>query len=485
MEAILSRAGVLERVTFLGQLDPEETAREMLQCDLFCLPCKVGPDGDIDSIPHPVEEAMAARMPIVSTHHAGIAELVVDEVSGYLVPEGEFGMIADRLLRLLKEPDRWDAMGREGRARIEAEFSLESVTRRLDEELYQPLLGTVAVQEEATIQTVREAVTVASPDCPGGVRKPLISVVIPAYNGARYLPLTLESVRGQTVENWELVVVDDGSTDGTAEVVEKYSERDSRIRLVRQPNVGVAGARNRGFSESRPDTPYVIFLDQDDIWERDALERLLRALEESPEAVAAHGLSRYIDEEGEPCDPGELEIWGRRRMGIRGRRLVEWPVEAPTTLAVLAYRNCIATTGQTLILRAALAAVGPYDPDTTPCEDWDMTVRLSQLGPLAYVDRVLLSKRKHEGTITGSREMHGTVLEKARYVKSKLLQSERLVGKQRQIARAAVAAWSRHTCAERMALAKTNLANGELRGAATLFRHYLAGQVCRLRRLPA
>src|SRR5437588_11487755 len=97
-----------------------------------------------------------------------------------------------------------------------------------------------------------------------------------------------------------MIVVDDGSRDSSSAIASAYAEQDTRIRVVRQPNRGVAAARNRGFAESRPDAEFIVFLDHDDVWEPDALESLFGALERNPTAVGAHGLARYIDRVGKP-----------------------------------------------------------------------------------------------------------------------------------------------------------------------------------------
>ena len=89
----------------------------------------------------------------------------------------------------------------------------------------------------------------ATSACPeGSGPAPRVSVVIPAYNRQHFVGLTIESVLAQTLERWELIVYDDGSTDGTLDVATSYMERDPRIRVASGPNGGVASARNRGFS---------------------------------------------------------------------------------------------------------------------------------------------------------------------------------------------------------------------------------------------
>jgi glycosyltransferase involved in cell wall biosynthesis len=234
-----------------------------------------------------------------------------------------------------------------------------------------------------------------------------VSVVIPAYNAGRFLRWTIESVQAQTIGDWELVVVDDGSSDDTADIACRVAEGDPRVRVISQPNAGVASARNRGLAGSTARTEHVIFLDADDVWEKDALESLLRALNTNPQAVAASGLSRHIDTRGRPIEPGEMETWGRHRLGLVGKRLVEWPMNQPTTFEVLVYRNRIYTPGQLLIRRSALELAGPFDPATSPCEDWDMSLRLSLLGEIAFLDKVVLDWRRHDPTTSStSRTTH-------------------------------------------------------------------------------
>src|SRR6476660_90490 len=93
----------------------------------------------------------------------------------------------------------------------------------------------------------------------------LVSVVVPAYNAEKTILETICSVRAQTYRNLDIVVVDDGSVDGTPGIVERHARTDSRVRLIRQANLGVAAARNRGIAEARAD--YIAPIDADDLWE--------------------------------------------------------------------------------------------------------------------------------------------------------------------------------------------------------------------------
>ena len=113
---------------------------------------------------------------------------------------------------------------------------------------------------------------------------PLISVVIPAYNAGQFLDETLESVLSQTYENWECIIVNDGSTDNTESIVKKWCEKDSRFRLTNKENGGLSSARNWGIKESKAE--YIAFLDADDILTPDSLEiRINTLLKENVDLV--------------------------------------------------------------------------------------------------------------------------------------------------------------------------------------------------------
>ncbi len=183
---------------------------------------------------------------------------------------------------------------------------------------------------------------------------PSISVVIPTHGGG-FLSAATQSVRAQTFADWELIIVDDGSTDSTAEVARSLAAKDRRVRVVTNPhNTGIAAARNRGLAAISSGSDFVAFLDHDDLWIPEALGALRAALVASAKASAAHGTATGIDELGAtvPVPPER-----HRRMGIIDGRLVEWPRWRPTEFANLAYENCIVSTGSGLIRRKELDAV--------------------------------------------------------------------------------------------------------------------------------
>ena len=137
---------------------------------------------------------------------------------------------------------------------------------------------------------------------------------------------TIESVIAQEFESWELVIVDDGSTDASSAVAVRLASRDDRIIAASFPNGGVATARNRGFALTDAGKEFVAFLDSDDVWFPDTLRVLVAALDRHPRHVAAHGLPVCIDSEGRRVlgdDSGRSSVdgWpGRRVAPFRSMR---------------------------------------------------------------------------------------------------------------------------------------------------------------------
>src|SRR5437879_1424517 len=112
------------------------------------------------------------------------------------------------------------------------------------------------------------------------MKRPAVSIITPAYNAEPYLAETVRSVLAQTFGDFEMIIVDDGSTDGTAAVAQRFAEGDSRIRVVRQRNAGISGARNTAMAQAK--APIFALLDSDDIWFPNYLDEQLRLLSESP-----------------------------------------------------------------------------------------------------------------------------------------------------------------------------------------------------------
>jgi glycosyltransferase involved in cell wall biosynthesis len=224
---------------------------------------------------------------------------------------------------------------------------------------------------------------------------PRVSVVVPAYNAERFLALTLEGVIAQTMSEWELIIVDDASTDGTLEVARRFEQRDPRIRVIeRSQNSGAQSVPNNiGLQAADPGAAYVAFLDSDDVWEPDTLEVLCGALAASPAAVAAHGFARMIDEAGEPTG---MVFRADDRFEVSGVSLARAKRTAATTFAMLALQNCVPCPGAALIRRSALDVESAWDETLRYCADWDLWTRLSRVGEIVAVDRTVIGYRQHQ-----------------------------------------------------------------------------------------
>jgi glycosyltransferase involved in cell wall biosynthesis len=200
--------------------------------------------------------------------------------------------------------------------------------------------------------------------------RPLVSVVVPAYNAAWSLDETLASICAQTYSNIEVLVVDDGSTDATAEVAGAWSRRDSRVRVIRKPNGGVASARNRGVREARG--VYVAPIDSDDLWAPDNLERQVAALEAAgPDACLAFARTVFIDRDG--------------------RALPDRPSTPPETdFRNLLLRNAVANGSAAVFRRDRMLEAGAYDEGLGAAggqgvDDWKLVLTLAVMGRIVYV----------------------------------------------------------------------------------------------------
>jgi len=232
---------------------------------------------------------------------------------------------------------------------------------------------------------------------------PRVTVVIAVHDAGRWLDDTLRSVAEQTFPAWRCHVIDDGSTDDTAAVADRFADADPRFRVVRQPNSGVSRARNRVLAETAGEAPYVAVLDGDDLWLPDALDVLTRALDEDAGAVGVQSLAEYIDEEGTPLRPGAHPAVQRRKFRVDGRRVV--PVEYGIGAG---FTDLLVTSGlyppaSMLFRRSAVEAAGRYDPAFRAQGDWDMYLRMSRLGHFVELDRQTAWYRIRAKNLTGDR----------------------------------------------------------------------------------
>lgn len=126
----------------------------------------------------------------------------------------------------------------------------------------------------------------------------LVSIITPVYNGEKYIKETIDSVLNQTYPDWEMIIVDDGSKDKSAQIAQEFADKDKRITLIQQPNGGSAAARNNGIR--RANGQYIALLDADDLWEPEFLESQLSLMKEK-KALVVHASYKRINEESKEC----------------------------------------------------------------------------------------------------------------------------------------------------------------------------------------
>lgn len=213
---------------------------------------------------------------------------------------------------------------------------------------------------------------------------PLVSVLIAVYNSAPYLPAAIESVLSQTLTNFECLLIDDGSTDRSWQILQTYAAQDARLRIFRQENQGIARTRNRLLAEARAEL--IATMDADDIMLPDRLRRQVQFLEDHPEVVCVGGALDWIDRRGRvlghcpmPLDDAEIQ-----ELLLGGVSLLHHPC--------------------TMARRSVLLQSGGYDPTLKASVDLDLWLRLGELGQLANLPDTVLQYRLHADSITQAQQ---------------------------------------------------------------------------------
>lgn len=215
---------------------------------------------------------------------------------------------------------------------------------------------------------------------------PLVSVILPVYNGAEFVGSALESVLSQTYRHLEIIAIDDGSTDGTLAVLHLYALRDSRVRVLTQANSGVARARNRGIAEARGN--FIAPLDADDLWEPAKIDRQMqRMLEAGNQTGFVYSWWVWIDRSGAVLD-----------------RSPRWMLEG-RTFELLLQINFTGNASVPLFRRHCIEEAGGYNEQLAAvgaggCEDWELVLRVAERYEAAVVPEILLGYRRRSGSMS-------------------------------------------------------------------------------------
>ena len=236
-----------------------------------------------------------------------------------------------------------------------------------------------------------------------------VSVIMPTYNRASFLRGAIVSVLGPTYPSLQLVVVDDGSTDSTARLVDEYVRSDRRVRYVRQAHRGVAAARNAGLESA---TGQVVgFCDSDDRWMPNKLERQVRCLEDDPEIGLVYSDVRSVS--GSVVQVPSY--------------FAERPPHDGWVFLALVEKNFIPTVS-VLVRRPHLDIVGRFDESLSSSEDYELWLRFCRRFPAAYVRDVLVTVQRHSGNLTGDAQanyaMHLAVLDRVTTARGNPIPSE-------------------------------------------------------------
>lgn len=213
---------------------------------------------------------------------------------------------------------------------------------------------------------------------------PLISVVMPVYNAERYLREAVDSILAQTLRDFELIAVDDGSRDASRSILDDYARRDPRVRVISRPNTGIVGALNDGLAAARGE--FIARMDADDWVTPNRFERQVAFLREHPDHVCVGSFFNYMDASG---------------------ALVKWNPRETDPAAI--ERTLLAGDGGALIhpvillRRDALEKTGFYRVEAQWVEDLDLYLRLAQVGRLSNVPEVLLHYRYHSQSVNFTR----------------------------------------------------------------------------------
>lgn len=230
---------------------------------------------------------------------------------------------------------------------------------------------------------------------------PKISIVTPCYNAERFLGALIESILCQEFTDWEFVIVDDGSTDGSRALAETYAAQDLRIQVVSQPNGGVSKARNIGFKNLKNASDYVYFLDADDVVDPKFFQVIIQYLDSHPEVGMVHTGHYLIGDDGELLPTQYEHVMGLPRLGIVNGRVCNIPASNPKTTIEAILGNAGIVPSISIFRRDIYEQTPGFDEDFgQPYEDSDIFLHMAIRSEIHYLPDKLLLYRRHSSQNT-------------------------------------------------------------------------------------
>ncbi len=191
---------------------------------------------------------------------------------------------------------------------------------------------------------------------------PKVSVILTTYNRTHLVGEAIESVLAQTYQDWELIVMDDGSADGTGDIVKAFAQKDSRVRCIHRENMGISAVRARSIAFAEGE--YITFLDDDDEFAPDKLERQVSFLDAHPEAGLVYSYVDMIDAE---------------------KKLIrKWPYRAAESFVAL-IKDCVIQPNATLVRMECFKRLGTFRLDFKGGDDYEMWLRIAKFYPIAFL----------------------------------------------------------------------------------------------------
>ena len=296
----------------------------------------------------------AAHLPLITSPVGANSTFVRNGDTGLLA--ANVSQWADKITRLIENPDLRKQMADAAKTHVE-QFDSDLIGKKLS---------------ELISGCIRENINTASV-----INAPKVSICIPTYNRKEYLKETLDSILAQTYKNYEIVIVDDGSTDGTSDMIKTV---DYPVTYHWQENGGDAAARNKLIELATGD--YISFIDSDDLLMPDAVERMVRAMQTETEDVVVYGSYYRIDRDG--------NVYGKCKRKLRSGNITRHLFE---TILVHACGS--------MFPEKILKAASPFETSLKVCSDYDLWLRLSTKYRFIALHKPTFKRRRHPGNLSG------------------------------------------------------------------------------------
>jgi glycosyltransferase involved in cell wall biosynthesis len=326
----------------------------------------------------PSIEAMACGIPLIQADNHGLDSIVIDGKNCLLIPPNNPRKMAEAIEAIINNDSLQGELIRNGietSKRFSKEKQYPMFVAGFEKILNGSLDKTVA-ERKIDEQSIENPVT--------GMKEsygPVFTVLVPTYNQAKYISFALDSLINQTYQNWEAVVVNDGSTDQTQEIIASYAKKDQRIRIINKENGGAGSALNEGLKNARG--RWICWLSSDDLFEPDKLEVHLRAMQDNPDIRFFHTNYYVLDGQINCRKPGKSDMNS---------------FVPPKELQVLKFFEINYFNGISVVIhREVFDSVGYFNEKFRHGQDFDMWLRISALYPSAFIDKRTCATRIHPG----------------------------------------------------------------------------------------